>query len=68
MQRTLKLGALAHDDAGKTPLTEQILFRADVISGSGGVGQSITQPYTLELECRRGIAVVRHRLLFGVMT
>lgn len=62
----LNLGILAHVDAGKTSLTERILFETGVIARVGRVDKGTTQTDTLELERARGItiksAVVSFRL------
>ena len=54
---TLNLGILAHVDAGKTSLTERILFETGVISEVGRVDHRTTQTDTLELERQRGITI-----------
>ena len=55
--RTLNLGILAHVDAGKTTLTEQLLYTAGVIEEPGSVDHGSTQTDTLALERRRGITI-----------
>ena len=55
--RTLNLGILAHVDAGKTTLTEQLLYTAGVIEEPGSVDRGGTQTDTLALERRRGITI-----------
>ncbi|MDR0344191.1 MAG: GTP-binding protein, partial [Nocardiopsaceae bacterium] len=55
--RTLNLGILAHVDAGKTTLTERLLYQAGVISEAGSVDQGSTQTDTLPLERQRGITI-----------
>ena len=54
---TINLGILAHVDAGKTSLTERILFQGGVIATAGRVDQGTTVTDTLELERRRGITI-----------
>jgi ribosomal protection tetracycline resistance protein len=55
--RTLNLGILAHVDAGKTTLTERLLYTAGAISKIGSVDAGTTQTDTLELERERGITI-----------
>ena len=55
--RTLNLGILAHVDAGKTSLTERLLFAAGVIDQIGRVDDGSTQTDTLALERQRGITI-----------
>src|SRR5207342_1338946 len=55
--RTLNLGILAHVDAGKTSLTERLLFTAGVIDRIGSVDDGSTQTDTLALERQRGITI-----------
>ena len=47
---TLNLGILAHVDAGKTSLTERLLYAAGVIDQVGRVDDGSTQTDTLALE------------------
>jgi ribosomal protection tetracycline resistance protein len=56
-RKTLNLGILAHVDAGKTTLTERLLYAAGVIDAVGSVDRGTTQTDTLELERRRGITI-----------
>ena len=53
----LNLGILAHVDAGKTSLTERILFETGVIRRVGSVDAGTTQTDTLDLERARGITI-----------
>jgi ribosomal protection tetracycline resistance protein len=53
----LNLGIVAHVDAGKTSLTERLLFRAGVIDRIGSVDQGSTQTDSLALERQRGITI-----------
>src|SRR5829696_2457484 len=55
--RTLNLGILAHVDAGKTTLSEQLLFRTGAIDYAGSVDAGTTQTDSLELERERGITI-----------
>jgi ribosomal protection tetracycline resistance protein len=51
------LGILAHVDAGKTTLTERLLYAAGVIDEVGSVDRGSTQTDTLALERQRGITI-----------
>ncbi|MEU1339748.1 GTP-binding protein [Streptomyces sp. NPDC005827] len=53
----LNLGILAHVDAGKTSLTERLLYTAGVIDELGSVDDGNTSTDTLALERRRGITI-----------
>jgi ribosomal protection tetracycline resistance protein len=57
LHQTLNLGILAHVDAGKTTLTERLLFEAGAIRDLGSVDQGSTQTDTLLLERQRGITI-----------
>src|SRR5829696_6429296 len=54
---TLNLGILAHVDAGKTTLTERLLYAAGVIDKIGKVDDGNTQTDSLALERQRGITI-----------
>ncbi len=56
-QKTLNLGILAHVDAGKTTLTERLLYEAGVIDELGSVDAGTTQTDSLALEQQRGITI-----------
>ena len=63
---TLNLGILAHVDAGKTSLTERLLFAAGVIGEVGSVDKGSTQTDTLALERQRGITIKSAVVSFGI--
>jgi ribosomal protection tetracycline resistance protein len=56
-QKELNLGILAHVDAGKTTLTERLLYNAGAIGRLGSVDAGTTQTDTLALEQQRGITI-----------
>ena len=51
------MGILAHVDAGKTSLTERLLYAAGVIDRVGSVDHGSTQTDSMDLERRRGITI-----------
>ena len=53
----LNLGIVAHVDAGKTSLTERLLYAGGVIDSVGSVDAGSTQTDSLALERRRGITI-----------
>ena len=55
--RTLSLGIVAHVDAGKTSLTERVLFEAGVLDHPGSVDAGDTQTDSMALERQRGITI-----------
>ncbi|NUP49415.1 MAG: GTP-binding protein [Catenulispora sp.] len=54
---TVNIGILAHVDAGKTSLTERLLFETGVIGRLGSVDAGTTQTDRGEIERRRGITI-----------
>ena len=64
--RLLNLGILAHVDAGKTSLTERLLFAAGAISRLGRVDDGSTQTDSLALEQERGITIKAGVVSFAV--
>ena len=55
--KIVNIGIVAHVDAGKTSLTERILFETNVITKIGRVDHGNTQTDSLDLEKRRGITI-----------
>lgn len=53
----INLGIVAHVDAGKTTLTEQMLYLSGVLRTPGSVDSGTAQTDWLEIERRRGISV-----------
>ncbi|GAA3550537.1 translation factor GTPase family protein [Kribbella ginsengisoli] len=51
------MGILAHVDAGKTSLTERLLYAAGVIDHVGRVDDGSTRTDSMDLERRRGITI-----------
>jgi ribosomal protection tetracycline resistance protein len=66
LRKTLNLGILAHVDAGKTTLTERLLFAAGVISEIGSVDEGTTQTDSLALERQRGITIKSAVVSFAI--
>src|SRR2546429_547770 len=64
--RTLNLGILAHVDAGKTTLTERLLYAAGVIDEIGSVDDGSTQTDSLALERQRGITIKSAVVSFAI--
>jgi len=62
----LNLGTLAHVDAGKTTLTERLLYAAGVIDEIGRVDDGTRQTDSLALERRRGITIKSAVVSFAV--
>jgi ribosomal protection tetracycline resistance protein len=64
--KVLNLGILAHVDAGKTSLTERLLYAAGVIDEIGSVDDGNTQTDSLALERRRGITIKSAVVSFAI--
>ena len=65
-RKTLNLGILAHVDAGKTTLTERLLYAAGVIDEVGSVDKGTTQTDSLALEQQRGITIKAAVVSFAI--
>jgi ribosomal protection tetracycline resistance protein len=65
---TINIGIVAHVDAGKTSLTERILYETHVIDQIGRVDYGTTQTDSLDLEKRRGITIKASVVSFFVDT
>lgn len=63
---TINIGIVAHVDAGKTSLTERVLYETHVIDTIGRVDEGTTQTDTLDLERRRGITIKASVVSFHV--
>jgi ribosomal protection tetracycline resistance protein len=63
---SLNLGILAHVDAGKTSLTERLLFTTGVIRKLGSVDDGSTQTDSLALEQQRGITIKAAVVSFAI--
>ncbi len=66
LRRTLNLGIVAHVDAGKTTLTERLLFAAGVIDEVGSVDKGTTHTDSLALEQQRGITIKSAVVSFAI--
>ena len=55
--KTINIGIVAHVDAGKTSLTERILYNTNVIQEMGQVDKGSTLTDSMELEKQRGITI-----------
>ncbi|MCL1857652.1 MAG: GTP-binding protein [Oscillospiraceae bacterium] len=65
MANTLNIGIVAHIDAGKTTLTEHILFESGVIRAKGRVDHASTVTDDLEVERSRGITIKEKTVSFN---
>ncbi|MCL2159325.1 MAG: GTP-binding protein, partial [Oscillospiraceae bacterium] len=65
MADTLNIGIVAHIDAGKTTLTEHILFESGVTRQKGRVDHASTVTDDLAVERTRGITIKEKTVSFG---
>ncbi|WP_124068315.1 TetM/TetW/TetO/TetS family tetracycline resistance ribosomal protection protein [Clostridium sp. E02] len=64
--KQLTIGILAHVDAGKTTLSESILYESGVIPSLGRVDRKDTYLDTYELEKARGITIFSKQAVFDL--
>lgn len=64
----LNIGLLAHVDAGKTTLTEQLCFHAGALRKAGSVDEGTAQSDFLAVERQRGISVRASTLILETKT
>ena len=55
--KIINIGILAHVDAGKTTLTESLLYTSGAIAEQGNVDKGTTRTDTMILERQRGITI-----------
>ena len=55
--KTVNIGILAHVDAGKTTLTESLLYTSGAIAELGSVDKGTTRTDSMLLEKQRGITI-----------
>ena len=65
MNTILNIAILAHVDAGKTTLTEQLLFHTGALKTIGNVDKGSTATDYLQVEKDRGISVKASHVSFG---
>ena len=65
MKNTLNIGIVAHIDAGKTTLTEHILFESGVTRAKGRVDHASTITDDLAVERKRGITIKEKTVSFN---
>lgn len=64
----INLGILAHVDAGKTTLTESLLYKAGVIENPGRVDHGKAYLDTDDMEKERGITIFSKQAIFKIDT
>ena len=66
--KIINIGILAHVDAGKTTLTESLLYTSGAILELGSVDKGTTRTDTMFLERQRGITIQAAVTSFNGMT
>ena len=64
-RKIINLGIVAHVDAGKTTLSEQLLYSSGMIRSAGRVDDGTAHTDSLEIERRRGISVKAASTVFS---
>lgn len=64
MKQILNIALLAHVDAGKTSLTEQLLFHTGILKSVGNVDKGTSVSDYLNVEKERGISVMASHMSF----
>ena len=62
--KIINIGILAHVDAGRTTLTESLLYTSGAIAEQGNVDKGTTRTDTMILERQRGITI-QTAVIFG---
>ena len=62
----MNLGIMAHVDAGKTTLTESLLYYSGIVKVRGSVDKGTTITDSLELEQKRGMTIKASTVSFPV--
>lgn len=65
LNKTVNIGIFAHVDAGKTTLTEQMLYHAGILRNAGSVDGGNTRSDYTEEERKRGISVFSSSVQFS---
>ncbi|WP_456010679.1 tetracycline resistance ribosomal protection protein [Clostridium butyricum] len=64
MKKIINIGIVAHVDAGKTTITENLLYYSGAIKSVGRVDLGNTQTDSMELERKRGITIKSSTISF----
>ena len=63
--KTINIGILAHTDAGKTTITENLLYKSGVIKNLGRVDKGNTITDSMSLEKEKGITIKTSTVSFN---